>query len=156
MLGIIEKFCPKCGYRIRVNEEKYCHGCGIPVKQPKQIILSHEDVKDLPIIEKTPLDQMIEDNHDTNKKEAWLSGSYYLVGFSNVIAIGLVEAGFANPYYLPIVLSGSLLLTAFLGACQLRHTQDHRDESFSSLMAVALKKFIMSIFTGKTKQNSSF
>ena len=149
MLGIIEKFCPRCGYRIRVSEEKYCHGCGIPVKQPRQAILSHEDVKDIPIVEKSPMDKIIEDNHDAHKKETWLSSSYYLVGFSNVITIGLVEAGFANAYYLPIVLSSSLLLSAFLGACQLRHTQDHRGANFSSLMTVALKKFLSSIFSGK-------
>jgi hypothetical protein len=149
MLGVIEKFCPKCGYRIRVTEEKYCHGCGIPVKQPKQVVLSHEDVKDIPIIEKTKSAKIIEQNHEAHRKEFWLSGSYYLVGFSNVVTIGLVEAGFVNAYLLPIVLSGSLIVTAFLGACQLRHTNEHLGKSFSSLMTVALKKFVSSIFVGK-------
>ena len=154
--GYFEKFCPLCGYRIRVTEEKYCHGCGLPIKQPEQFTLTHDEVKNIPIIGKNPLDIIIEHNQDHYKKETWISGSYYLIGFSNVITIGLVEAGMANPYCLPIVLSSSLLITAFFGACQLRHTRAHRGATFSSLLSVALKQFLLSLFSGKTERNRTF
>jgi hypothetical protein len=151
--GIIEKYCPACGYKIRVTQEKFCRGCGLPVEQPKQITLPHYDVEDIledtPTIELNPLNEIIEDYQDRYKKETWVSGSYYLVGFSNFVTIGLVEAGMANPFCLPIVLSSSLLMTSFLGACQLRHSRAHLGATFSSLMSVSLKNFFAWIFSGR-------
>jgi len=156
MLGILEQYCPKCGYRIRIHEEKFCHGCGIPIKQPEQVHLTDEDVKDIPIIEKTAMDEIKDENLHGHKKEFWLTGSYYLVAFSNILTIGLVEAGKMSALYLPIVLSSSLLMSAFFGAAHLRHVRTHNGASFSQLMGIALKKFIASIVTSQARQHSSF
>jgi uncharacterized Zn finger protein (UPF0148 family) len=151
--GIIEKSCPACGYIIRVTQEKSCRGCGLPVKQLKEINLPHYDIvdipKDMPPTELNPLNEIIEDYQDRYKKETWISGSYCLVGFSNFVTIGLVEAGMANPFCLPIVLSSSLLMTSFLGACQLQHSRAHLGATFSSLMSVSLKNFFAWIFSGR-------
>jgi hypothetical protein len=156
-VGIIEKYCPVCGYLVIVSQEKFCRGCGLPVKQVIEINLPHYEVKDIPAdipedfpeAELTPLNKIIEDNQDRYKKETWISGSYYLVGFSNFVTISLVEAGMANPFCLPIVLSSSLLMTSFLGACQLRHVRAYQGAIFSSLMTVALRNFFASIFHGR-------
>lgn len=156
-VGSIEKSCPVCGYIIRVTQEKSCRGCGLPIKQLKEINLPHYDIvdipadilKDMPPTELNPLNEIIEDYQDRYKKEIWISGSYYLVGFSNFVTIGLVEAGMANPLCLPILLSSSLLMTSFLGACQLRQIRANQGAIFSSLMSIALKNFFAWIFYGR-------
>lgn len=142
MLGIIEKYCPKCGYRIRIHEERFCHCCGQPIVKPEEAPLSEEDVKDIPLIEPSPVDKLKRNNNQTKNKDVWISGSYYFVVGSILLTLILVEVKMVNAVFLPLVLIISLLGTSLIGASQMRHDKTNNGRRFYKLMLLSLKKFL--------------
>ena len=50
MVKKVEKYCPKCGYKINPDEDRFCVGCGKPiVREEEATALSEADIKDIPI-----------------------------------------------------------------------------------------------------------
>lgn len=129
MLGILEKYCPKCGYRIRVHDERFCHGCGLSIKKPKEDHLTEDDVKDISMLEQSPVDKIKQEKNKSNAKDTWLSVSYVIVGCSVIVTLLLVMAQIIVPMYLPIVIFSSLIGISLLDAF-LPGKQKNRDDQF--------------------------
>ncbi len=120
MLGVLEKYCPKCGYRIRVHEERYCHGCGIPIKKPKDTDLTTEDVKDIPYKEVSPIDTLKEEKKQFKSKNILSTVLYMFAGCGMIITLLLVMNQIIPPMYLPVVVLISLIGISFVDGFQPR------------------------------------
>ena len=75
-----------------------------------------------------------------NRNNPWLSGSFYLVGFS-VTMIVLIVAGMTLPFIaLPFVFITALLSMSIIGAFQLKNDEGLNQKSFLTLMFEVFKR----------------
>lgn len=72
------------------------------------------------------------------KDNPWLSGSFYLFVIIAVVALLLVAAKVVDPLVVPIVIIGALLLASIVVAFQLKQDRGLSEESFLSLITLAL------------------
>ncbi|MDH5684429.1 MAG: zinc ribbon domain-containing protein [candidate division WOR-3 bacterium] len=143
MIPKLEKYCPKCGFKINPQEDRFCLGCGEPIILPEEEpVLSDEDVKDIPIVEKSPIEVLKEKKAQPKIKDFWLSGSYYLVVIANGLTLILVAAKIVNPVFIPFVIIITLFGISLLGAFQMRFDQAHKGINFLKLIFLSFKKFL--------------
>jgi hypothetical protein len=139
MIETLEKYCPKCGYKIDPQHERFCHCCGEPIiREEEQAPLSENDVKDIPIVGPSPVDEV---KKRGQSKDPWLSGSYYLVVIPIALTLFLVALKLVNPVFLPFVIIFTLFGISLFGAFQMRLDKTHKGISFLKLMFLSLKKF---------------
>jgi hypothetical protein len=143
MGSILRRYCPKCGYQIDPNEDRFCLSCGERIIQPdEEPALSDKDFKDIPIIEKSPVEQLREKNGTVKRKDPWLSGSYYLVIIALLLTLFLSLTNIINSLFLPLVLIITLLGISLLGAFQMRFDKTYKATNFLKLIFLAFKKFL--------------
>jgi len=140
MVKKVEKYCPKCGYKINPDEDRFCVGCGKPIIwQEEPAPLSEADVKDIPIEDKPPLEVL---KPKPKNKGFWLIGSYYLAVVVNSLTLILVIMRIVNPEFLPLVITITLLAISLFGATQIRPDLANQKFSFLKLMFLSFKKFL--------------
>jgi len=142
VIPTLERYCAKCGYKVNLVEDKFCPGCGESIARPEEVILSEEDVKHIPIVEKSPAEEYREKNQKGDPTALWLAGSYYLVIIANGITIILVAIKAINAFFLPLVLLITLFGIALFGAWKLQIEQPDYKQSFIKLMLLALQNFL--------------
>lgn len=142
MITALERYCPKCGYKVNLQEDNFCPGCGQMVPRQEEVILSEEDVKNIPIVEKSPAEEYKEKNQCTDPTALWLTGSYYLVLIANCLTIILVAVKAINVFFLPLVLVITLFGIALFGAWNLKIEQNSCKKSFVKLMFLSLQNFL--------------
>ncbi len=143
MVNTLRKYCPKCGYLIDPKEDRFCLSCGERIIQPdEEPSLSDKDVKDIPIIEKSPVELLKEKNGSIKTKDPWLSGSYYIVIIALLLTIFLALTNIINSLFLPLILLITLFGISLLGAFQMKLDKTYQRISFLKLLILAFMKFL--------------
>lgn len=148
MIAKLEQYCPKCGYKINPDEDRFCVGCGKPViRQEEPIPLSEADVNDVPIIDKTPIEIMKEKKGKVKNKYFWLARASYVsagvIGFTLILVLGKIVA----PVFFLLAIIIMLSAIALFGAFQIQLDPANQNIGFLKLMCRALSKFFA--FLGK-------
>ena len=148
MIAKLEEYCPKCGYKIDPEEDRFCVGCGKPViRQEDPIPLSEADVKDVPIIDKTPIELIKEKKRGIKTKDFWLAGASYVGAGVISLTLILVLAKIVNLVFFPFAITIILLAIALFGAFQMQLDPANQRINFLKLMCRSLSKFFA--FLGK-------
>ena len=141
MIRTLERYCEKCGYKVNQQEDKFCPSCGQAVPRAEEVPLSEYEAKDIPIVGKSPVDELREKNQQA-ATNLWLAGSYYLVIIANALTIILVALKVVNPFFLPVVLLITLSGIAVFGAFRLQIDSNNCKKSFVQLMVLSLQNFL--------------
>ena len=148
MIAKSEQYCPKCGYKINPDEDRFCIGCGKPIaRQEEPIPLSEADVKDIPIIDKSPIELIKGKKSQAKTKDFWLTGTSYVVAGVIGLTLILMLAKIVDSVFFLLAIIITLLAISLFGAFQIRLDPTNQGISFLQLMCRALSKFFT--FLGK-------
>ncbi len=143
MSNYLVKYCSKCGYRINPEEDRFCPCCGKKIiRQEEEAPLSEEDVKDIPIIEKSPIEEIKGKKDKPKIKEPWLTGSYYIGVIALVITLFLIAGKIVKIILLPFVIIIILIGISLFGSFQMRFDKTYKELSLFKLIFLSFKKFI--------------
>jgi hypothetical protein len=153
MMDKTEQYCPKCGYKIDPAEDRFCVGCGKPViRQEEPVPLSEADVKDVPIIDKTPIEIMKEKKGKVKNKDFWLARASYVsagvIGLTLILMLGKIVA----PVFFLLAIIIMLSAIALFGAFQIQLDPANQKINFFKLMSRSLSKFF-AFLGGKDNPN---
>jgi zinc-ribbon domain len=141
MPEITEQYCPKCGYKVD-PEDRFCVGCGKKIAwQEEPIPLSEADVKDIPIIDKTPIEIMKEKKGKVKNKDFWLAGASYVSAGVIGLTLILMLGKFVAPVFFLLAIIILLSAIALFGAFQIQLDPANQNISFLKLMFRALSIF---------------
>lgn len=84
------------------------------------------------------------------RQSPWLSGSFYLVLFIVVISSLAIIGKILPPYYLPIVITGAILLLAVISAFQMSNDGKLEDKDLKDIIGLSVKG-IPNLFKSKNE-----
>ena len=128
------RVCPDCGVTIEYGKE--CPHCRRALVKKVRIRGTVKGVG------KVTRDLLKAGSHNkiSPSTDTWISYSFYLGLLTVAGVIFLAGARMVDPLLLPIVIVGTLLAVALVGAFQLRHEKSLSEKGFLSLMSLALKQ----------------
>jgi len=151
MKAKLEQYCPKCGYKINPEEDSCCVGCGKPViRKEEPVLLSDAEVKDIPIVDKSPIEVIKEKKGAVKTKDFWLAGEAYVAAGVIGLTLILVLAKIVAPVYFLLAIIIILLAISIFGAFQMSLVPANQNINFPKLMSRSLSKFF-AFLGGKDK-----
>jgi hypothetical protein len=152
----IQTSCPKCGATIKIpiisnsdgrkahyqDAESYTvHVFGNVASEVESVAKSL--IKEI---------EVSKTKKDTQSRNPWISGSFYLAGAIIIGTLLLIIAKNVNLWALPIVIIGTLLLVSIVGALQLRQDASLSQKNFLSLMLMTFRQIPFIQFKEKTSK----